>query len=123
MKKCGTCSEWKLVVEFYKNKARYDGLASRCKGCWDHEGRRKAVAKSIKKLRPKAVETLGGQCKRCGIDDYRVLQIDHVDGGGKNDHRGSPTQAMHRAIIKGAPGYQLLCANCHQIKTVYPKEF
>lgn len=33
MKNCYSCKERKEVIDFYKNKARYDGLDSRCKLC------------------------------------------------------------------------------------------
>ena len=30
----------------------------------------------------------GIKCKKCGFDDYRALQIDHIDGmGSKDKHR------------------------------------
>src|SRR5687768_16611990 len=28
---------------------------------------------------------LGNKCAVCGIDDFRVLQVDHVNGGGRKD--------------------------------------
>jgi hypothetical protein len=33
VKKCGKCGEAKSLTEFYKNKARHDGVDSRCKLC------------------------------------------------------------------------------------------
>ena len=32
-KKCGRCGETKSTTEFYKDRARYDGLDNRCKPC------------------------------------------------------------------------------------------
>ena len=31
-------------------------------------------------LRLQAFQALGGRCARCGFDDVRALQIDHVNG-------------------------------------------
>ncbi len=73
--------------------------------------------------RQKALISLGGKCFLCGNDDLRVLQIDHINGDGNKERRFS-RESMFRKIINMAPSevklkYQLLCANCHAIKTYY----
>lgn len=62
---------------------------------------------------------LGSKCSSCGITDIRVLQIDHVFGGGVRQLR----KIAHNYISyfrliqeKGIENYQLLCANCNWIK-------
>ncbi len=70
------------------------------------------------------------QCMRCGIDDLRVLQTDHINAGGKQDvrenHRGSyMSLVMHIAnlsIEEARKEYQVLCANCNIIKRFEKKE-
>lgn len=55
--------------------------------------------------------------------DTRILEIDHIDGGGKDHRRRSGsisnltyvTQLMDMAENGEV---QLLCANCHRMKTV-----
>lgn len=42
------------------------------------------------------------------------MQIDHIDG--RKGVPRLPRDTLHRAVIAGAPGYQLLCANCNSIK-------
>lgn len=64
---------------------------------------------------------LGGKCKHCNIDDPRVFQIDHVDGGGnsrkiKNRSGQGLRRQMLQEIREGSERYQLLCANCNIIK-------
>ena len=47
-KHCSKCDEWKLLKEFYKKKASWDGLISRCKVCHntaDTKRRRKLCIK------------------------------------------------------------------------------
>ena len=69
------------------------------------------------RLKQQVLDILGGQCARCGFDDPRALQIDHINGGGtKEIHKiGSPR--ISRRIRAGhTDGYQLLCANCNWIK-------
>jgi 5-methylcytosine-specific restriction endonuclease McrA len=66
-----------------------------------------------------ALEALGYRCVRCGFDSHpAALQIDHINGDGRDDRRGRG-QTMYRRIASGdTAGLQLLCANCHAIKTV-----
>lgn len=67
--------------------------------------------------RLKALKILGNQCCRCGIEDIRVLQIDHVEGKGglERTRRKSINKAIALGKVK-AGKYQLLCANCNWIK-------
>lgn len=72
-------------------------------------------------LRTKAMEVLGGAfCKRCGFDDIRALQIDHIHGGGYKEHQAIGADAIKRKIInnpeQAVKDYQVLCANCNWIK-------
>ena len=69
-------------------------------------------------LRAAALAHLGGVCCRCGFSDVRALQIDHVNGGGSKEHRAIRNDGIHRKVLAGEPGYQLLCANCNWIKRV-----
>lgn len=64
---------------------------------------------------------LGGRCERCGFNDMRALQIDHIDGGGALDVRvnGNGATELRRkiaSVILGEGLYQCLCANCNWIK-------
>lgn len=66
----------------------------------------------------KAVELLGGKCLKCGYSDHlAALQIDHINPK-KRKTPGDPNQAtkLIRGHIK-LEDVQLLCANCHAIKT------
>jgi len=73
-------------------------------------------------VRIKAIEILGGKCIRCGNDDWRVLQIDHVNGDAVKEREqgklGYSTYRICLSIINGKTRfeYQLLCANCNWIK-------
>ncbi len=79
-----------------------------------------------KNLRLKVIEHFGGKCMKCGFDDWRALQIDHINGGGRKSFgkiRPSPVY-YHNKLLGETPGvtYQLLCANCNQIKKHENKE-
>jgi predicted HNH restriction endonuclease len=73
--------------------------------------------------RAAAIEALGGVCTWCGIDDYRVLEIDHVDGGGHRERSTTDRITIWKAITDGTrrDEFQALCANCHRIKTYFPE--
>ena len=72
------------------------------------------------KWRVKTLETLGGKCVRCGFDDVRALQIDHIKAGGAREIGGLSSIAYFKKVIashlRHEGKYQLLCANCNWIK-------
>jgi hypothetical protein len=74
-----------------------------------------------RRRKSEAIEALGGACVQCGNDDRRVLQIDHVDGDGHLDKCPGGKRYWYVVLKDIAAGlvarYQLLCANCHAIKT------
>ena len=77
-----------------------------------------------RKQRKAAIAFLGGSCVRCGFSDYRALQIDHINGGGKQEHdlAGGRIGLWNR-VLAGDSRYQLLCANCNCIKRVENREY
>lgn len=71
----------------------------------------------LRKLREALLDKYGRVCKRCGHTDARVLQIDHVHGGGSLDRRSKDRHKYYRTIIADTTGeFQLLCANCNWLK-------
>lgn len=70
-------------------------------------------------LRTAALMALGGKCSCCGERDWNVLDIDHINGDGKDERRAGAKEKMERSIVKngGQGKYQVLCANCHRKKT------
>jgi hypothetical protein len=71
-----------------------------------------------KQLRIKVLESLGNKCVRCGISDPRVLQIDHINGGGRKEAEktGRNLTYFNKVIKNEHKEYQLLCSNCNWIK-------
>lgn len=72
------------------------------------------------RIRRQALAALGGCCAQCGMDDWRCLQIDHVNGGGgqerKDDPAGTITRQLRIIQGHGKSDLQILCANCNWIK-------
>lgn len=71
-------------------------------------------------MRKELIDFMGGKCLFCGFTDIRALQIDHVNGGGRQETKsnGSLKSPRHyqEHIQKNRANYQLLCANCNWIK-------
>ena len=78
------------------------------------------------RLRKEIVTTLGGRCVSCGFDDFRALHIDHKVGGQGTQERlkwgGGYYKKVLDLVRAGTDKYQVLCANCNQIKKVVNKE-
>lgn len=69
----------------------------------------------------KALVLLGGKCARCSIDDYRVIQFDHIKQIFRRMGSEQSGANLIRDIVYGRADLtklQALCANCHMIKTL-----
>lgn len=90
-------------------------------GHWNRrEGERYESRKAKYKARQQAIiAALGGKCIECGISDLRVLEIDHIDPAIKQrpKHRQYPLNVRVVLWEKEMGNLQVLCANCHRIKT------
>ena len=91
-----------------------------------------AQRKSRMKLRRQAIDHLGGVCSVCGEDYHVVLEFDHIDpikwrSNGLVKLNGQQnTNQINRMIKSGDDPnklFQLLCANCHKVKTHNNKDF
>lgn len=82
------------------------------------ERKRNCVNAINRKLREAALGAIGSKCCRCGESDIDVLQIDHVNGGGRREVISLGSQSLlYKKVIKDCgSGYQCLCANCNWIK-------
>ncbi len=70
--------------------------------------------------RNKMLSSLGGKCVDCGNEDFRVLEIDHVEPVRRADRHFQAGQNTIIAVKKGILKLSELavrCANCHKIKT------
>lgn len=96
-----------------------------CKKAARKAGQIPSKRRAKKRLRLEVINALGGQCARCGIDDKRVLEVDHIHGDGSEQRRRNPAERnratywlnLLKAIQAGDIRVQVLCANCHRIKT------
>lgn len=80
-----------------------------------------AMAKD--RIKEKVLDLLGRQSAWCGFDDERVLQLDHVNGGGNKERKELRCQySVYRRVLDYPSEYQILCANCNWIKRDENKE-
>lgn len=114
----------KALSRRHQNPQHYNQIANASKHRhWDEYLARNAESNRQHRaeLKAKAINVLGGRCVRCGYkSDIRALQFDHIasDGALERKANGINNWALYNSIIKhGAQGkYQVLCANCNQIK-------
>lgn len=69
------------------------------------------------------IEEFGGKCRRCGYNEYAgALDFDHIN---KEDKKYGVLRGNRslEAAREEAKKCQLLCANCHRIKTHAPELF
>lgn len=82
------------------------------------EEARRQYRKAYSNLRTKVFDLLGHECVRCGFSDKRALQVDHIHGGGSKEHRKIRNSGVYRRALKEPEDFQILCANCNQIKKI-----
>lgn len=121
MKKCYHCSIVKPLSDFPKDRNKKSGYRGNCKSCdklrQDKNPKDPTKPSQCTQLRFKALEILGIECVRCGFNDIRALQIDHVNGGGRQEHIKLGSYGVYRQIVNGrTKDFQVLCANCNWIK-------
>ena len=116
---CKRCGEFKDPSEFPKgaSKKRY-GRHAWCRPC-----RKKYYFKRNRTRKLRVIHALGGECVHCGNTDFRVLQVDHINGGGSRENANGKNWQVYMKVLRGeTEEYQLLCANCNWIKRYVNKE-
>lgn len=82
-------------------------------------------SKQWQRLKGEAFAAVGSEvCVNCGFSDPRALQIDHVNGGGRQHMASfSSNKTYLRYVIDNPQEFQILCANCNWIKRHENGEF
>ena len=105
-----------------ESKRRYEErnkeqIAAYRKNARVHERWTAARKESYRQMKQQAIALLGGKCVRCQLDDIRCLQIDHIIP--IRGDRSTYGVKLYRNLVQGGSteNLQVLCANCHAIKT------
>lgn len=90
----------------------------------DREHARELNRAFTRRLREQVFDLFGKRCVRCGFNDERALQLDHINGGGVREAKrlGGP-KGVWRNSLENPDKYQILCANCNWIKRRENKEY
>jgi 5-methylcytosine-specific restriction endonuclease McrA len=101
-----------------KDKAVYCSVQCR-RNYWNKNDYHLLKKKRIWVKKEELIKRLGGQCKKCGITDMRVLDINHIDRSKKIRPKKGRYSWGHRfkEWLKNIDNLELLCANCHRIHT------
>ena len=94
-------------------------------GRMDREKQHEYDKKAHRRLRAKVFEVLGGeQCSNCGCNVFEILEINHINGGGRRELKTKQTRQLYRDIIHERvkqDNYNVLCRvrnALHYVETV-----
>lgn len=84
--------------------------------------------KHYHKIRMFVWSWFGGKCVRCGFNDWRAFELDHINGDGHLDGNKYDTMNAKYKLIMTDPElakakFQLFCANCNKIKQREREEY
>lgn len=92
---------------------------------WKYRDRMKRGKTYYRKLRLEALKILGGKCAICGIDDVRLLTVDHMEANNLFIRKNK--RILYEVIIKypekAKTCLQVLCWNHNAMKYFYSNEF
>lgn len=131
--RCSRCDQIKPLQKFRVRSGKPFNRGYECLKCgrerarvhWrrNKEERRKRQRETYWKIRRGAIDRLGGSCVNCGIGDIRVLQINHLNGGGRQEsyslghgNLGAGARNLWKAIVSGnrnLDDLEVRCANCN----------
>jgi len=137
VKKCNKCGETKPLSDWGENKAKKDGLQTRCKVCVREDNNRRyredpkykqRVKKNNKDTRHKVRlyvwEHLAlHPCVDCGESDPVVLEFDHVRGEKKFSIANGIAHQTFPALKIEIEKCEVRCANCHRRKTAKERNY
>jgi hypothetical protein len=92
-----------------------------CSKNWAKKNREKSRdinRRYIHRLHDKVIDLLGGKCIRCGITDKRVLQVNHMNGGGCQEFKKLGAAVFYNQILQGkrkTDDLEARCSNCNII--------
>ena len=132
MKKCTTCREGKLLINFNKNRTRNDGLQSVCRPCNKKRAKKyyeencahhKAVVYSRKRKiltqnQKRMCRLLSkNSCTDCGEANPLVLEFDHIKTKKHGVSKLLCEGYSWKRILEEISKCEIRCANCHNVKT------
>ena len=116
-KLCTRCDTSKPQSEFGKASARPDGLTAYCKLCTRSLNARNSKKNEAREVVEQEIVARGG-CMDCGSTVRAVMEFDHVRGVKvANISKMVATAASAQDVRDELNKCDLLCANCHRVRT------
>ena len=89
---------------------------------YDPDEERRKWREQHQRVRERAMERLGGKtCSNCGCDNFSVLEINHIHGGGRQALKTTQNRQLYRAIMNDKVDlneYNVLCRVCNALHYV-----
>ncbi len=83
---------------------------------------RKKWREQHQRVRELAMEKLGGKkCADCGCNEFAILEINHILGGGRKELKNGQNRQLYRAIVNDKVDlneYNVLCRVCNALHYV-----
>jgi hypothetical protein len=127
-KKCGRCGEEKSLNEFHRRRTGRQAWCKPCRRLYDAQYHQKTRERRIKQKRVlhDAFVTWcrslkeGKPCADCAKIFHPVaMQWDHLPGTIKNASLGDLTRRHNRRrVLEEIGNCELVCANCHAVRTL-----
>jgi hypothetical protein len=86
------------------------------------ESTRARHERAYHRVRAKVVALLGGKCAECSVSDPRVLEINHIHGGGRKEVSHGRGIAFLYDILAGrrrTDDLNVLCRPCNAVDHLY----
>jgi len=133
-KTCNKCKVEKATSEFYKNSSRKDGLNYSCKQCqlgMNDGSLRKKGNETKRKAKNRKFITRYKMLCGCAVCGYKghpaALDLDHRDPEWKKENRNATSGSERYSSVRTTWSLkrikeeirqcQVLCSNCHRVKT------
>ncbi len=125
---CKSCKVKKKKSEFtfvnVKGRAGWErGVCNRCynegqrqRFSGAYKAQHKVVQKKYKdRIRKEFQDAYGNKCACCGENTPEFLELDHINGGGRQHRLKEKRDLYQVAKLEGYPKdkYRLLCSNCN----------
>ena len=89
---------------------------------YNPEDERRKWREQHKLVRERAMERLGGkQCANCGCNEFSILEINHINGGGRKALKIKQNRQLYRDIMNDKVDlseYNILCRICNALHYV-----
>ena len=89
---------------------------------YNPEEERRKWREQHKRVREKAMERIGGKrCFNCGCNDFSILEINNINGGGRKELKTKQNRQLYRDIMNDKVNlneYNVLCRICNALHYV-----